>query len=186
MKPLLMVVLAAFASVPGPSPEVERPEVSKINILGPIDTLSAVAFIAQLDSTPKEQMIVVEIDSGGGEFDAGFQMIKAIERHGQNMICVVDGEAASMAFAILQACPVRLATDRSRLMFHSVTIVAPINQSNLTAIKLVALYNTSMVNMCVKRMKVTKDFLWEKLGQGDWWMGPEEALEVGAVDAIVE
>src|SRR5579859_1521821 len=76
------------------------------------------AVLAQ-SNAPDE--IVLHIDSPGGEVGAMFRfasLMREVELGGTNVVCVVDGWAASAAFYLLQNCTTRVMTDRSALMAH--------------------------------------------------------------------
>jgi ATP-dependent Clp protease protease subunit len=136
--------------------------------------------------TTRPAAIFLEIDSEGGEVDAGFALTKAIEASPVPVICIVDGQAASMAFYVLQSCDVRAMTPRSSLMMHQVTLIGAIKASNIKALqKQIDTYNKAMVGQCAAKMKLTSAQISAKIADGDWWMGTDEALEVGAIDSVV-
>jgi ATP-dependent protease ClpP protease subunit len=135
----------------------------------------------------KPDVIVLEINSGGGDVDIGFELSKAIEGSAIPVLCAVDGEAASMAFFILQSCQIRVATPRSRLMIHEVTIVGPINTRTLPGIlEILEMYNNLMIEHISSRMTMDKEAIRKKVSEGDWWMTPTEAIQFGALDGIIE
>jgi len=133
-------------------------------------------------------VVVIEWNSPGGEVLSGFELAKAIEDSIIPVVCVVDGQADSMAFYILQSCHVRLMTRRSMLMVHKARIggapsIDPIVNAN-RKILLDAL-NFAMAEHITERMCITRDELLEKISVLDWWMNWEDALKVGAVDGVV-
>ncbi len=68
--------------------------------------------------------MLVLIDSPGGSISYGDDIIDILNHHrtlGIKIICVVTREASSMAFNILSTCDLRLAVERSTLMFHEVS-----------------------------------------------------------------
>lgn len=131
-------------------------------------------------------LIRIDIDSPGGEVDAGFALSKAIEKSTVPVVCVVDGHAASMAFYVLQSCHVRLATPRSALMMHEVTMFGAIRSSNIEYLRRqMEVYNAGMVGHCAAKMKLTEAEVADKIKHGDWWLNPKEAVEIGAIDKIV-
>lgn len=67
--------------------------------------------------------VVILIDSPGGYVVNGAHMIQgllAFKPPGVRSVCVVTGEAASMAFNFLSFCDVRLALEGRELLFHKV------------------------------------------------------------------
>jgi ATP-dependent protease ClpP protease subunit len=140
------------------------------------------------------QALVIKIDTAGGEVDAGFKLINAIESLGIATYCVVDDKAYSMGFAILQACTVRLATAHATLMIHEARLgavdpegrpsempiaVAADDQRNLG----VQAVSHVMAQHCAARMKISLAEYLEKTA-GDWWMNGRDALAFGALDQV--
>lgn len=185
----LMLLLCSCVTMAGGQAATFGPPV-KTNLSGEITAVKVEPLIAALraipDMTVKPAAIFIEIDSEGGEVDAGFALTKAIEASPVPVICIVDGQAASMAFYILQSCDVRAMTPRSSLMMHQVTLIGAIKASNIKTLqKQVETYNKAMVGQCSAKMKLPANEIADKIADGDWWMGADEALMVGAVDSVV-
>ncbi len=81
-------------------------------------------FEAEWKQAEKEAgPMVVLIDSPGGFFSVGKQMLQYFEKEqkrGNSVVCVVTGQAVSMAFNLLSLCDVRLAVPTARFMFHAI------------------------------------------------------------------
>lgn len=92
------------------------------HVVGGVDASLAMTFDNELILTSFLQgPRVIIINSRGGYEDAGQKIIDSIEfekTQGIQQICVVNTEAGSMAFNILSHCDIRLATEKSKLMFH--------------------------------------------------------------------
>ena len=143
------------------------------------------AAIQELPTNRRPANFTIEINSEGGEYDAGFLLTRAIEDSPVPVICVVDGEAASMAFYILQSCNVRIMTRRSMLMAHYGFLRATITMENVDILKMrLGAMNSGMVAHYAKRMKLSETEIHTKLRQGDWWLTADEALRIGAVDSL--
>ena len=68
---------------------------------------------------------LVIIDSPGGSVQAGNAILASLmaeQKMGTKLVCVVTGEADSMAFNILSHCDVRLAVKNAHLLFHHVAL----------------------------------------------------------------
>jgi ATP-dependent protease ClpP protease subunit len=95
-------------------------------ISGVIDIPGQFAFEKQLAATmaiPGPRVII--INSGGGRVDIGNEMLFLMKMEhdtGVKMICVAEENAHSMAFNILTACDVRLATDDAHFIVHKIAI----------------------------------------------------------------
>lgn len=83
-----------------------------------IETITPIMKTFELSETPGD--ISVYIDSPGGSVDMGNALKTALmkARKKTNIICVVNGEADSMAFSLLEVCDKTYVTTKSSLMFH--------------------------------------------------------------------
>lgn len=177
---------------PDPAPVEVPPETKlvRITMQGHIDGQGAAFLVSVLEKLKNVEFVLLEINSGGGEVEPGFVIAKAIENHPAAIACIVDGEAASQAFYILQSCPLRYMTARSKLMAHE-----PFYYSDGTALTREYL-KQALVRHEVEvqgwtehagaRMVGGADGLRAKIRDGDWYMNADEALKVGAVDGIVD
>ena len=191
---LLMACAPVNAAALEPEPldaGSQEPTVAHIMFEGYVTEESAAEFIASMDAAAqmKAVSILIEINSGGGAMGAGFKMSKAIERSEIPVTCVVDGEADSMAFYILQSCPIRLATPRSRLLAHKPVFFLGTNTPlSLRALKdLVANMETlaASANEHLCGRLINPKSCKANVMAGDWWMTAEAALKLGAVDQLV-
>lgn len=137
----------------------------------------------------KPHAIILEINSRGGEVDSGMRLIKSIEASPVPVHCLVDGNALSMGFAILQACHTRTATFRSALMTHEASINTSLQgpeKDYRNFAEHLRVVTEGLSRHCSKRLSMTFEQYKDKIRNGqDWWMTPEEALKVDALDAIV-
>lgn len=145
-------------------------------------------LLAGLPIDKQPVFVILEIDSGGGEFDAGFALAKAIENSRVPVVCIVDGEAASMAFYVLQSCAVRSMTARSTLMWHGVSL-AGIESMNIVQMAAfqnrIETMNKASLAHVSKRLKISKEEVAAKIAQHDWWFASDEALAIGAIDTVI-
>ena len=118
----LLLCLAIPSNAQAGPPKVPSSESVGIALLeGPVDSDSVGDVIKSIEvyrKNPAINSVVLRINSPGGSVLAGFDLARYLEETGIQVVCVVDGEAASMAFYILQSCDVRLMTSRSMLMAH--------------------------------------------------------------------
>lgn len=185
---LMLLLNSCFGGVAQAQP---GPLLKHIPLAGTINADNAKTVIVGLmlaDMNPqKPQAVVIDIDSGGGEFDAGFAIVKAIEASTIPIICVVDGEASSMAFYILQSCDTRVMTSRSTLMWHSVSLAGmPVNATNIDGLRQrLDVMNAASLAHVSKKLKIAPAEVASKIERHDWWMASQEALAVGAVDSVI-
>jgi membrane-bound serine protease (ClpP class) len=191
----LMLALMFFTSCsPMQAYAKGQAEVPIVTVRGELDMNGAHTFervMAALDRDhPKA--IIVEINSPGGEYEAGFIMAKAIEMVDTKVVCVVDQEADSMGFYMLQSCDTRLMTKRSALMVHEPFMVVQGDPRAITvtdaknSFQALAVSAEGMAEHEASRMRISlKDLVKKIHGGAQWWMGWKDAWEWGAVDGVV-
>lgn len=164
----------------------ERHQVAHVSIAGPIDSDLADQFEQTVAKLNHAEVIVVEINSRGGEMEAGFRISKAIERSPVHVVCVVDGVAMSMANYILQSCDERLMTKRSVLMLHLPAVQAEGQEDDLSdAVAGLHAAGEAACQHLARRMTLTPEELLTKIEHRSWYLNAPEALQVKAVDLIV-
>lgn len=149
---------------------------------------SADALIAAIESAQgMMESLIIEIDSPGGSVMAGRRIIRAIEDSSVNIYCIVEGEGDSMAMAILQACPFRAMSQRSRLMAHEPAVSGAGGNSGDLAndSKSLQTLSKALAEGICHRMKISRAACMYKFSDGrEWWLDWEEAKAVGAVDKV--
>ena len=160
-------------------------------LAGVIDEDTAKESIEFLAAAAKShaRAAIIEINSPGGRVDEGFEIARAIETAPMAVVCVADGEAASMAFYILQSCDVRIMTRRSRLMTHEpVAVLAGSYTSNELkgmAEEMEAAAK-AFAEHCRRRLTTSEgEYHKRTMGGSAWHMAWEEALRIHAVDQVV-
>lgn len=193
MSRLLSLVLLCLSLVAPPS-HAKGSRTAVLSVTGMITDESVEATQAALADAlvSGAESIVFIIDSGGGNVEAGERLARDIERTQVPVTCIVDGEAASMAFYLLQSCPTRLATLRSKLMVHEPFMVV----QAIVHLKDVEAMLADMRKMvdevgrhCSSRMNITYDEYSTRVLAAEketWWMTPAEALAVHALDRVVD
>jgi ATP-dependent protease ClpP protease subunit len=156
-----------------------------------VDDLTANIGMAAIEAANevKAAAILLELNSPGGSVEAGFKLAKAIENSHVPVVCVVDGEAASMSFFLLQSCDVRLMTKRSRLMAHQPSMSGNFRGTEEewrnVAEALRVLTIAMSEHMCHKLKMPIKECQSRMIGSAQWWMDWSEAKKLNAVDNIV-
>lgn len=175
-------------------PKVKSGEhyVASMQLEGEIDVQSTKAFLKRLNQIEetKPEVIVIEFNSPGGMVGAGFLIAKAIEKIDIPVVCAVDGMAASMAYYILQSCDVRAMTKRSMLMAHAPLIPGIQMSGDQSKFKLMYerlhILTETMIYQYTFKTKISIEEMRKRcLNGGEWWMAWEEALKIGAVDAVI-
>jgi ATP-dependent protease ClpP protease subunit len=135
--------------------------------------------------------IVLEINSYGGSIDDGLVLAKAIERSRIPVVCVVDGEAHSMASYILEACPKRAMTKRSLLMIHQPIIPAHVGGGQLnqwkSSYEYILVLTKAFSEHYGLHMQLSSAEIFQRIDGGKcWYLGWEDALKFHAVDLVVD
>jgi ATP-dependent protease ClpP protease subunit len=190
------VVCRVPAIAPSPSKVKVVNGVAWIQLDGEIDQSSKRELLFKLDTIrtlrPRAKAVVLEINSTGGQVAEGLEMAKALERSPVKVHCVVDGDAMSMAFFILQACHTRSMTIRSRLMTHQPAIKGPVSgcegdqyhwRSCADGLKTMT---DGWVWFSAKRMKMSRSAFLRRIAGQDWYMSASQALRFHAVDQLVQ
>lgn len=169
--------------------------------IGPIqeEILSKVVIKARLAVALGAKALFFRIDSPGGRVEAGMKFIQNIEelkKRNVRISCVVDTNASSMAFVILQAiCDDRFTTKRATFLVHNVSNEYKIEKKTEFSLSLnemkeqvqsLQALSDANVEICAPRMKLSVEELKAKIAAHAWIFGWQEALDVGAVDAYVD
>lgn len=134
--------------------------------------------------------VIIEWNTPGGEVDSGFKLAKEIEDLKIPVICIVDGEAASMGMYLLQSCPVRMMTKRSTLMIHEAAMSGNVHGHEVkwrSIAESLRVSNKAIAEHLSKRMFVSAAEISARIVGGlQWWLSWDEAIQFGAVDQVVE
>lgn len=156
------------------------------------DSAAAAEHIIDLANESGVEAILMVVDSGGGDINAGYKLLRAIEGSQVPVYCVVDGEAASMASALLQVCKVRLITERSRIMIHQGFLQLGGDGASLHPDDLLNLSNSihatnrGFITLIAHRLCMDPEALLARTAHGlEWWLASDEANAANAVDGVV-
>lgn len=132
--------------------------------------------------------ILIEFNTPGGSVPDGFELARAIEESKAPVTCVVDGDALSMGFYLLQSCDYRMMTRRSKLMAHEPSLGGMFrgqpNQWQAMADMMKA-ERAAMAEHCAHRLKISVvDYRKKTDGGQMWFLLHDEAMKVGAIDAV--
>jgi ATP-dependent protease ClpP protease subunit len=164
--------------------------VGVIYFSGPIDTFTVNllidAFIESIKHNHKA--VIFEINSHGGTVDDGARFAKFIEQFPLPVHCIADQMAHSIAFYIFQSCDRRVMTKRAELLIHapSVGVIKGTIAEHEDDLRTLKSLNQGMTEHEARKMKISVEELRRRIYHRDWRLGWEEALEVGAVDEVVD
>lgn len=158
-------------------------EVSDVSVQPVIDTIVKADDIGN--------RVVIEINTGGGEIEAGFRLVKAIERAKRPVTCIVDGSADSMGSYIFESCARRVMTKRSILMIHEAGIESangthPNDYQDMASE--LSTHSRAMFEHYSRRIPgLTVDEIAQRTSGGRCiWLGWRDAKKLGAVDIVID
>jgi len=160
-------------------------------VAGPIDNkdfyINFTRRFSELMSTTKEQnSITVFINSGGGETHTALSIFDLLSKCKRNVIGVVSGIAYSGASLILQACQKRLMTKNSTLMLHKSTVSISGSVDNAQkALDTFRSLDQKYYEIYARRAGKKVEKIAE-MAHGDKYFNPQEALDAGLIDEIIE
>lgn len=161
--------------------------IATVKLEGSITPESADRVVSALANLPPDLRVVVfVIDSPGGDLAAARRIVRSLEEL-PALACVVDGDALSAAFYLLQSCPARLMTLRSTLMVHEGRLVMPEGMEPTEEDKIaMEAWNRGLAEQVCGRLAISREDCVARYASEDWWMGWREGLSVGAVDDVVQ
>lgn len=163
-----------------------------IILLGfPIEETSANIVVAQLlflEAQDPEKDIYLYINSPGGEITAGLAIYDTMQFIKPDIVTICIGQAASMAAVLLAAGAKgkRFSLPNSRIMLHQ-----PMGgyQGHAPDVKIwaeeIIRLKEKLIDILHRHTGQPREKL-EKDTERDYFMSPEEALQYGIIDKIIE
>lgn len=173
--------------------DAEILEARRLFLCDAVDTGSSHDIIRKLwylDLKSPGTPITFVINSPGGSVDAGFAIWDQVQLITSPVTTVITGIAASMG-SILSLCAApgkRFSTPHARIMIHQPSIHGVIRgQATDLEIQALEILKTrqGLVRLYAKATGKPDDVI-ERAIDRDTWMTPEEALEFGLLDGIIQ
>lgn len=172
---------------------VPEPTGKYVNV-GDFDaTLDAVKEDFERRVAEGQTHIDIRINSFGGSIIRGLDFIQALEdvkrEHKVTVTCLVDSRAYSMGFVFLQSdvCDWRAMTKRSTLLAHNGSTKSQGNGNQLDEdTEFLKALDVAMAEIAGRRLKIGVAGYRKKIEKRAWTMAWSEALQVGAVDEVLE
>lgn len=141
-----------------------------------------------LEKNPKNEPFVLEINSGGGDVMAGFEMYSLLRGASVPVRAEVQSIAASIASVILMGADTAAASPVAQVMIHLPSTVALGNQLELQkSVQMLDSITESILNAYEKksRGKITREEL-RKMMNHETFLSAQRALEIGLLDEIID
>lgn len=188
--PMTAVTSTANAGIFKPTQESVKTNRKKVVIdentiifRGEVDT-SSVAKLMQKMYASKEDKVAIFIDSPGGSVVDGLHLFNFMANFNKPTICYVNF-AASMAFAITQACTERYVMDSSVMMQHQAWFGG---QASVNKMKEASRFGGNLSDAAnalqAARLGMSVDDFATRT-MNDWFMYGKEAVKENAADGIV-
>ena len=149
----------------------------------------AIRKLWYLELTGKGEPITLVINSPGGSVDAGFAIWDQVKMISSPVRTLVTGMAASMGSILSLVAPKgsRFSTKNTRFMIHQPSmggITGPATDIAITAEEIVKT-REKLTDIYVEATGQSREKI-EKMLDRDTWLTPDEALDFGLIDGIVE
>ncbi len=159
------------------------------SIEGPINFLSVLPAVVALDLATSKDTVVININSPGGDVNAGFTVIKAMKQSkARDVIVSVGSFAASMAAEIAQEAPVVAVTPESLVLIHTVSITDPITGQSIKILPYVLNTQVLLQNPleAMILMSMAKDlYIMTALNSYGLW-SPQSVIDVAAGEDVTD
>lgn len=166
---------------------IELNATNHVALRGPVTENSVTMLMINM-SKIEDNDIILYLSSPGGSVIAGqslIQKINYLQHRGHRVHCVADF-AASMAFAIMQACNDRYVMPSSILMQHQMSLGVVGQFFNIQSrMQLMHAIETDMTRRQASRMGISEDEFTQKI-TSDWWLYGNQSVENNAADAVVQ
>jgi ATP-dependent protease ClpP protease subunit len=149
----------------------------------------AIAIMSAQRAAGAKQIRII-LNSPGGIVQSGLKMVIAMENMGIPVIATADGMCASMCYYILQAADRRQMTRRATLLLHNelfTHVLKPVRELKII-VKKDRIDEEAFNNFMAHRLKISRKEMEKRIAaaNGEYTMGFQEALDIGAVDEIVD
>ena len=152
--------------------------------MGDESVISARMFKEQLDKISGK--VTLRINSPGGNVMEASTMIQAIEERDGEVVCVVDGVAASAASLLMAVCADVTVAKMGQVMIHSAQTYAGGNSKELMKIAgVLADVDKQAISVYKNRMKSSEKKILEMLDEETWFTA-EAAVKEGLGDRVFE
>ena len=142
----------------------------------------------QIQDLNSEDELIIVINSGGGSVLEGYALYNTLLRCPAKKTAYISGLCASMATLVSLAADKIIASPFSIYMTHLSSTFDWGNEKQLSSsVDLLRKIDAIAIQAYGKKTQKPESFIIERLMNGfDSWLSPNEALEIGLIDEIVE
>ncbi|NIB44820.1 Clp protease ClpP [Pseudomaricurvus alkylphenolicus] len=152
------------------------------------DDLDAETVVRQAEVAVTDGDLVVRIHSPGGNLMEGLAIYNALKRSEKRVVVYIDGIAASMGSAVACAGDVVRMPSNALWMMHKPSLAASGNADELREMAdQIDILEGSYVDCYAQKGNQTAEQITALISDGkDHWLTPQQCLEMGLCDEIVE
>lgn len=160
-------------------------EKSQLDLLGGFIEKGVLRSDAIQGLEPREP-IVLEINSGGGYASSGFSIVSAIESSTTPVVGIVTGDCMSMAVPIFASCHYRISKRFAGFMIHDTQTGAEGKFNDIEkTLGYLKQVRENYKGVLLEYTDIEEDRMdWIINANADFYFTPQEAKEMGVVDAI--
>lgn len=152
-----------------------------------IPAFSPASVRKMVDANPAGEDLELEINSGGGDVFAGFEIYSVFRDAKCNTVAIVQSLAASAASTAMVGCKRVLLSPVAQVMIHLPVVDTYGNQrAHRESLQMLESITQSILNGYQLRCgeKATRERL-EELMNSETWLPAQDAVELGLADAIM-
>lgn len=161
--------------------------------IGDVDAESMFRLVEDFSKLENDASVVININSFGGSVWAGLEALDIVLpiKHERNVktVCVVGTKAMSMGLYLLESdlCDVRLARRDSMFLAHNVSSQLKGTAKEIErGLEFLRVLDYSLSEVICLRMTISCSDYRDKIDGKDWVFTSKEALEVGAIDGVID
>lgn len=130
--------------------------------------------------------ITLYFASSGGDITAGLALIDTIKMSPTPIVGIAISRAYSMACVILACCHYRIAFPHSSLMLHDgYSGIQTSTSKFFDVVDFMKKQEKQVKDLIIENTKIPRNLLQRKY-HTDWFLTPQEAVELGIVDMVLE
>lgn len=171
--------------------EVETLNPREIYFFGEVNHVSTGMTILSLQKFARSPQAEVDfyLNTPGGSVHDGLALMDVMQEvraGGHKINVIVLGQAASMGGFILQAASHRVMGKNARILIHRISRIFRGTGSQLEEQEeQMAKLEAQALPLLAARSKLTVEEIQKRSEKNDWWIGSDEALELGLVDEVI-
>lgn len=136
-------------------------------------------------SQESRKPITIYLNTPGGDVIIGLVLAEIIKKSQTPVHIIVIGDAASMGSVILISGHLRMAYQYSNVLIHDGSIGISGSRNKVKdGMKFYDEKDEQLKGFILKNTKITEEKL-SSMGDREWWITAQEALELGIIDAIL-